>query len=87
LDEESLCSVVIRFVKFSFAALLAGGSWSTESWQNPSLENDVSEQAGKSVVELAIVCAQLPKSRCHASLCITPSFDKYSRDENTLCGI
>jgi len=52
-----------------------------ESWPNPSLENGVSEQAAKGVLELAIVRAQLPKSRCDASLCITPSFDKYSHDE------
>src|SRR6266403_4746078 len=28
-----------------------------------------------------------PQARFHASLCITPSFDKYSHDENTLCRI
>jgi len=87
LGEEKLSSVLVRFVEFSFAALLADGSWSTESSLNLSLENGVSEQAANSVVELAIVRAQLPNLRCHASLCITPSFDNYSQDENTLCGI
>src|SRR5258706_916649 len=28
-----------------------------------------------------------PQARYHASLCITPSFEKYSQDENTLCEI
>ena len=47
-------------MEFALAVLLADGSWPTESWLNPPLENGVSEQAPTSVVKLAIVRAQPP---------------------------
>ncbi len=48
-------------MEFSFAALLADGFPSTQLWPDLSFGNGVAEQAAKSVEELAIVRARLPK--------------------------
>jgi len=61
LGEEQFSSVLFRLAELSFAALLEDGSWSTQLWPDPSFGNGVADQTAKSVEELVIVRAQLPK--------------------------
>ena len=45
------------------------------------------EQPLKECTNLALFAHSSPKAACHTSLYVTPRFDKYSQDENTLYGI
>jgi hypothetical protein len=87
LGEEIAALRSNSYCGFCFAAILADGSWSPGSGPDLSPGGGVSERTGKSVEQLAIVCAQLPMPRCYASLGITLGLKKYSHYENTLSGI